>query len=710
MERPGAKWGHFPLLRLILPFMGGIICLIHGFLPLWVPALAGIAGIMALTMAFFFPPPYGFRWLFGAHAVLFVFSAGYFLARYHVQSTRAAADDEALSHQGVWLAQTLEYPEEKENSYKVLVRVLGSDSLPIAPRKALLYLEKDSMLASRLAYGSRLMLYTRWQRPSGPVNPDQFDYAKYLERNGITHQAYVRAEHIRIQPQQRRRDFRGAVMDTREHLLKQLLAYGFSRYEYTLAAAILLGRDDTMDPRLRSGFAAAGAMHILCVSGLHVGVIFLILDQLLKFLNRRKYGPQIKALVLLIMIWLYAMLTGMAPSVMRASTMISFVIVGKALNRPTSVYNSLAASAFLLLITNPLIITHIGFQLSYLAVFSIVTFQPIIYNRWKPKNKILQKAWAITTVSLAAQLGTFPLAVHYFHIFPVYFLITNLIVIPLSSLIIYSGFLFFAFLFFHPLAWLFAWLLYSFLWVLKTTVFAIYSLPGASLEFISFSALQVLMVYVVIMLVYRWFTGYSHRALIASLVISCLLMYSFLPRYMENHQRYELVFYHAGRGLALEVIAGKENVVLMDSTTAADPMFVEYNMTDHWVNKGLKKARIKRIEEDTIIQKPFMQYHNNMLAWNHTLVYILRHDSIKLTTPPDLLVVHHHRAIPNNVLDSITPKKIILTGKVPPWNREKWKKLAEETHTPVHLLSQKALVIGDGHECTNDRGWPRMHE
>lgn len=669
--------------------MGGIICMIHGFLPLWVPVIAGLSAFIILIIAYYIPGSYSFRWIFGLYSLLFIFSAGYLLAYHHLERTVGGADEEVLSRRAVWLAQALEYPEEKENSYKVLVSILGSDSLSLSPQKALLYVEKDSLLASKIAYGSHLMLFTSWGLPSGPVNPNQFDYARYLKRNGITRQAYVRTDHIRILPQQGRTGFRGRVLQTREYLLQQLQVYGFSGHEYTLAAAILLGRDDTMDPRLRSGFASAGAMHILCVSGLHVGVIFLILDQLLKFLNRRKYGHIIKAAILLTMIWLYAMITGMAPSVMRASTMISFVIAGKALNRPTSVFNSLAASAFLLLLSNPLTITHIGFQLSYLAVFSIVTLQPLMYKRWKPKNKILDKIWAISTVSIAAQLGTFPLAVHYFNIFPIYFLITNLVVIPLSSLIIYSGFLFFALSFFHPLAWVSSYLLYSFLWILKTAVFTIHSLPGASLDYITFSVLQLLIIYVIILLIYHWFTRSCPRALMSSMVMFCMLLYSFLPTHRENLERYELVFYHAGRGLAMEVIAGTENVVLMDSTTAADSMFVAYNMKDHWVSKGLKEAKIKQIEKDTCIQKPYMKYKNNMLAWKQYLVYILRYDTIKLTTTPHILVVHHHRATPDKNLDTLQPKKIILTGRVPPWNRERWKKL----DTSVHLLSEDAVII-----------------
>ena len=216
---------------------------------------------------------------------------------------------------------------------------------------------------------------------------------------------------------------------------------GISGRNFAVVTALVLGMDDYLDNDTRKEFSSAGAIHILCVSGLHVGVIYMVLNALLFFLKRNKYARALRSLILLIGIWFYAMLTGLAPAVLRAATMFSFVIIGTGIKRKAGVFNSLTVSAFILLLFNPFLIYNVGFQLSYAAVIAIVAIQPTIYQIWQPKNKIADNIWGITTVSVAAQLGTAPLGLFYFHQFPNYFIITNLIAIPLATLILYAGFL-----------------------------------------------------------------------------------------------------------------------------------------------------------------------------------------------------------------------------------------------------------------------------
>ena len=179
-------------------------------------------------------------------------------------------------------------------------------------------------------------------------------------------------------------------------------------------------------------------MHVLAVSGLHVGIIFFILNFLLTPLNRNKRLLKIKLFLLVGALWFYAFLTGLSPSVMRSCTMFSFIVVGENLNKRTNIYNTLAASAFLLMLINPLIIFGAGFQLSYIAVISIVFFQPRLAALVAVKNRILKYVWDLFTVSVAVQIGTAPISIFYFHQFPVYFWLSNFIVIPGAALILYN--------------------------------------------------------------------------------------------------------------------------------------------------------------------------------------------------------------------------------------------------------------------------------
>lgn len=687
------NWNNFPLFKLVLPYMAGIITAIHGFftISLLLTITLVAVGILLLIITFRLNR-YRLRWIFGFLTIVIIYFLGYGSLAVRLNHL-SKSDLQKFEDNQKWIVETLKSPVEKENSIKLEVEVVAKDTIKISPERAILYLEKDSILFKQITSGSRLIVYTKWSKPPLPTNPYQFNYRKYLKRNGISYQAYVTKEYLSIVHGYKRTHIRLFINGFRDRLLENLKAYCFSGSEYSLAAAILLGKDDTMDPRLRSGFSTAGAMHILCVSGLHVGVIFLILDQLLKFLERKKYGSWLKAVLLIAMIWFYAALTGLDPSVLRASTMVSFVIIGKTIRRPTSVYNALAASALFLLIIDPFIISQIGFQLSYLAVLFIVAFQPVLYKLWIPGNKVLDKIWAILTVSIAAQLGTFALAVHYFHIFPVYFLITNLIVIPLSSFIIYAGFLFFISIPLHPLAWLFSEILFGLLWFLKHAVFTIEDLPSASLNFLHLSVFQVLIIYTMLFLSLIWISTYNRKAILGALTLLLLLSLSFVDSASKHHKNNELVLYDAGRGIALDIVSGKSHVVLMDSITYYDPLFAQYNMMEYWIEKGLQEPQKLEISEVDSLKKSWFFYRNNSLVWNNHLFYILTNPKNALYYTPEILVVHHHKAGPDNINNLDHLQKIILTGKVPPWKEKEWRKMAEQQSISIHKLSEGAVTM-----------------
>ncbi|TVQ76014.1 MAG: ComEC/Rec2 family competence protein [Flavobacteriales bacterium] len=198
--------------------------------------------------------------------------------------------------------------------------------------------------------------------------------------------------------------------------------------------ALVLGDRSDLDPQLRQQYANAGVVHILAVSGLHVGVLYLLISLIFqKLLSGRAWRFQ--AFITLAVLWSYALMTGLSPSVWRAATMFSLLSVGVQLGRITNIYSTLAASAFILLILDASLLFSPGFQLSYAAVFGIVRYQPIIAEWWEPKTKWINYAWQIASVSLAAQIVTMPFTLVYFGQFPTYFLLANLLILPLLSII-----------------------------------------------------------------------------------------------------------------------------------------------------------------------------------------------------------------------------------------------------------------------------------
>jgi competence protein ComEC len=241
--------------------------------------------------------------------------------------------------------------------------------------------------------------------------------------------------------QKKNKSLFGIAHTLREKINSELKAQDFSKNELSIYNAILLGQRQDISKETFTTYKNAGAIHILAVSGLHIGIILMILNFLFQPIGKLKQGKIIKLVVVVLFLWVYALIAGLSPSVIRAVTMFTSIAIGITLNRPSGVKNSLVASLFFLLLGHPLFLFDVGFQLSYSAVFSIVWLQPFFSKLWKPKHKAVQYFWQLLTVSFAAQIGVLPLTLFYFHQFPGLFFVSSLVIIPILGLLLSIGFL-----------------------------------------------------------------------------------------------------------------------------------------------------------------------------------------------------------------------------------------------------------------------------
>lgn len=301
----------------------------------------------------------------------------------------------------------------------------------------------DTIFNKTLSWGDCIIFNSKLRPITSQGNPGEFNYQRFMLQKGIRFQAYL-YKGIEIIPN-KQKSIKAKALNIRQKLLYKYKAYGINDDQFAVLAALTLGEKSYLDSHIRNSFSASGAMHVLAVSGLHVGIIFVIMNILLKPLGNNRNSRILKTILCIALLWGYAFITGLSPSVMRASTMFSFIVIGKNLNRTPNIYNTLLVSAFFLMLINPLIISEVGFQLSYAAVLSIVYFQPKIVSVFELKNRILKSMWELFAVSLAAQAGTFAISIYYFHQFPVYFWLSNFIVIPAAGILLYSAVLFYSF-------------------------------------------------------------------------------------------------------------------------------------------------------------------------------------------------------------------------------------------------------------------------
>ena len=301
----------------------------------------------------------------------------------------------------------------------------------------LLNIEKDS--TSLLFHtGDLVFLKNKFQDIKSSLNPHQFNYKHYLKKQGINQQVYITHQEILLLDESKVSLLR-FIDAFRVKIQKSLRRYHFTDDELAVMNALLLGQRQEISKQLSDNYSKAGAIHILAVSGLHVGIILLILSFLLKPLERVNNGKLIKLVLVILSLWFFAILAGLSASVIRAVTMFSAIALGQFFNKRNAVEHSLIFSMFIILLWKPLFLFDVGFQLSYTAVFGIIWIQPVLYQLWKPNFFIVDKGWQLITVSVAAQLGVLPISLFYFHQFPALFFISNLIIIPFLGVILGLG-------------------------------------------------------------------------------------------------------------------------------------------------------------------------------------------------------------------------------------------------------------------------------
>ncbi len=557
-------WRPYPLLRIVIPYAAGILlALLAGdALPVVVPAGILLAALAVMAIVFSRDSrKYSGRVYAGMLINLFMLAAGSLSARLHLPGSDPY--HVASAAEGIFVAAIDEPPPPTPGRTRVVVKVVARRSgkgWVRASGKAMVTLERRSDV-DLLHYGDRLLLRGAFAPVRDNGNPHAFNYTRYLYNRGITHRLHAEPWEWKLLPSMRQPGIRGTAFAVRDRLLDILRTNGLEGREFAVAAALLLGYVDDLDAGLRSGYAASGAMHILSVSGMHVGVIFIFLEFVLGFLDKRRLGKVLKAVFILASVWFYAMITGLSPSVFRSAAMLSLPILAKGMNRPPDMTNVLSASLLLLLAIDPFLLADTGFQLSYLAVAGIMVFYKPLYDLYVTSAWLPDKVWAIVAVSLAAQAATLPLTLYVFRQFPNYFLLTNIAVVPLSSLVIYSGIVLMAVSPVPLLANLVARVLEWLVWLLNTVILAIEWLPGSVTKGISLTMTEMILLSLAVVLLYLFLQRRRAGYLIALLAVSVAFGGSLLEYRVQRLRSARLTVFNVSRG-SLFMFSAQDRAVL----------------------------------------------------------------------------------------------------------------------------------------------------
>lgn len=562
-------------------------------------------------------------WGYGVAVSLLIGGIGFGLMSRQQERTAFPFTGEAA----VYKVRIREYPEVKERSLLCRVSLLGgavSDTLEEYPRETffLTYFPKDSATAT-LRRGDELLIHTRLAPPANSGNPDEFDYARYLKRKGYSGTAYVANGCWKKTGHDASRSFRQVALDCRRRVVEHYRRLGFEDDELAVLSALTVGDKEELDDDLVETYSVAGASHVLALSGLHIGLLYALLWWVFSLLWKR--WRRLKPFLLLLFVSLlvaFAFFTGLSSSVVRSVVMFSLLAFSSLQPEKPLTLNTLAATAFLMLLCKPVWLFDVGFQLSFAAVAAIVLVQPRLYALWKVDNRLLRYVWGLMTVSVAAQLGTAPWIALYFSRFSTHFLLTNLWVVPLVSLILYSA-LFMLLLTPLPGAQLLcARGVEALLRLQHEGLRWIEHLPGASVDGIWMDGWGVLLYYLLGIMVYRVCRRLTaHRFLLFLCALLAVASWSSFSRIAATPSQ-GFAFYSVRGCPVVHCLTDGRRSWLVSADSLADASRLQRALSPHWNRLRLEPPCLVEGDGST----PGLSVRNGILSYGGKRVCLLADD------------------------------------------------------------------------------------
>lgn len=680
------KLSKYPLLKVLIPLVSGILVSHLCQFPFktcywWLAAAACCVLIAVVSLPF---KNFFHQWLNTIPLLLGFFFAGMAFTSFR-QSMRLSPEKQAAAEKEQrWIVRVADFPSEREKSMKMTAEVLQTAEGVPMKGKTLLYLPKSDESAT-VTHGDILIISAKLKPLLPPANPDAFDYRKYMQKKGVFYTAYAGDGCWQLLGRHTFQPLKAVTHRIQTYLSSVFTAAGMSGPEYDIINAILLGDDDTMNPELKRTYAAAGVSHILCVSGMHVGVIFMILDFVLKPLDLFRTTRRLKAIAILFFIWFYAHITGLAPSVSRSAAMFTFVTAGSLLNRRTTVFHSLFASLFVLLSINPLLLLDIGFQLSYMAVFGIVLIQPLLAKVYTCKTKVGNYFWELATVSIAAQTSTFPISVHYFGQFPNYFLLSNISVIALSFIVMATGIVLLVTAFIPIAAKVVSFCL---IWEIKAMngiISFVERLPGSVTNDIDCSAAQTLLLYALIILVYMALHFRKRKFAWGAFVTFALFSGTFFLRKVALQRQDELCAYSIRNTSAVSYCRRQQCVLFSDSiNTTAHPQY-GYAIRNH---ARRQHAELHLVPIDTPrYDATFLHKRGNFIIFGNRRCYLLKGKErvflLDKPMPVDVLLLQYNpQQKPGEVAKALAFKSVVADATSSEYCLRRWRDWCAENGIP----------------------------
>ena len=689
-------WKAAPFIRLLLPFIAGIILQWY----LQFALLQIINALVCFAICFFLfgllPLAFRFKWnaIQGFFLQLVFIALGLWITWQKDSRHDKSWYGNYYQNNDLLIVRINEPLTAKARSYKTegyVENIVHDDSVINCRGKLLIYFSKDS-LVEQLNYGDKIIISRDIQAIKNSGNPGAFNYKQYAAFQQIFHNVYLKPGDWVSLNEKSIDPLRHFIFATRESILSVLRKnINTNKDALGIAEALLIGYTNDLDKDLVQAYSNTGVVHIIAISGMHLALIYLMLVWIFKRIPLIKRSKIAQVVLILGCLWLFSLLTGAAASVLRAAVMFSCITIGKNFFKTSSIYNSLAASAFLMLCYNPYFLWDVGFQLSYLAVVGIIIFQRPIYNRFYIKNKWMDKVWQLSAVSLAAQVLTFPVCIYYFHQFPTLFLLVNIIAVPLSSLILYVEIALLALSWIPFLALVLGRLTTWLLWLMNSIIRYINEFSFAVWDKIAATVFSTWILYAVVIAFCSWLLNKNKAAFHFGL--TCLLFFTMLQAYnkwqLANQQK--IIVYNVPQHQAIDIIDGHEYHFIGDSILLEDGVLQNFH---------LKPARIAlqlngRVDSMNSIfqQSSFYQYGNKKIVLiDEPIVF----EPLQQKIDVDMIIISKSPRLYIPQLAAVfNCKQYVFDASNSLWKIAKWQKDCEALHLQCYSIPEQGAFVSD---------------
>lgn len=680
-------WKEAPFLRLLPPFITGILIQWYAMPALHLLASTLIAAALPLAFIQIIPVATRFRLqhisAICINALLLVTGAlityfnhpannkNWLPLHYSKQQSIKAVLQEPLVH--------------KARSYKATAAVrqlyINGNITPVSGN-IIIYFSSDVKVTD-LTYGSTIII----NKPLTPVkssgNPGAFNYKQHCIFSKIGYQAYLQQKDFVVIAGSETRGLQKLIFTCRQQILNTLTKYIKGVKEQALAEALLIGYKDDLDKDLVQAYSNTGVIHIIAVSGMHLGIIYLLLSRLVQPFRKKRNARLTSAVVMLAILWAFSLLAGAGPSVIRSAVMFSLMIIGDAFSKRNAVYNNLAASAFLLLCWNPFWLWDAGFQLSYAAVLSIVLFFKPVYNLMFVQNKLLDGIWKLNAVTLSAQLLTLPFTIYHFHQFPNLFLLANLVAVPLSSILLIGEIILCCISFIPLLAAPIGGAINFLVQFMNDFIERISALPFASWPHLYINVPQALLLMLIICAVAMWCMHRWRPAFITAL--ACIALFTILRgwSFTVASMQCKLIVYNVAKSRAIDFVEGRHYYFSGDALAQTDPMLRNFHLEP--------SRTMHRVAEAPSL--PGLVGQGSLFWFNGRHIMVIDKETPAGIRIPHLQLLVLSKNPPVSLLKQLRPTYVVADATNSPGKITQWQQACSTLNIPFHNVAQSGAFI-----------------